>query len=47
MDLNKYTKDNKFKKCIYEKEKYVRVTNTFLNSRLKNIYIIRITNIER
>ena len=35
MDLNKYTEDNKFKKCIYEKEKYVRVTNTFLNSRLK------------
>ena len=47
MDLNKYTEDNKFKKYIYEKEKCLRVTDTFLNSRLKNIYIIRITNIER
>ena len=32
MNWNKYIKDNKCKKCIYEKEKYLRITNKFLNS---------------
>ena len=47
MNLCKYTEDNKYKKCIYEEEKYLRITDKFLNSWLNNIYIIRITNIKR